>query len=386
MISNTLITEEDAKEWQKEFPILRDVIHVGNCSQAPQAKKVRLAIEKYLDNWLTVGMDWEYWVEEVNRSKEEFAKLINASPEEVAITSSVSLATASIIGALPFDEIKSNIVLTEADFPTIGHVSLAQAKRQGFGVDFIPVKNGEIEEADYEKYVNDNTMLTCVTSAYYQNGFKQNLKKIGEIIHQKGSIYYVDAYQDIGTSHIDVKEMDIDILTTGNLKYLLGMPGIAFIYVKKELSERLEPSITGWFGMKNPFSFEIKNLDYAPDTRRFDTGTPAILTAFAARAGMEIINKVGPKNIEERIDRLSIFTLDLMRTKGMDIASPLDIKRKGAVTAIRVPNPHDVERKLKEKQIIASARGDVIRIAPHFFTTQENLKIVVDELEDVLKV
>ncbi|WP_078592636.1 aminotransferase class V-fold PLP-dependent enzyme [Evansella clarkii] len=385
MIKEKIITEEIAKEWQKEFPILKEVIHVGNCSQAPQSRRVRAAIEEYLDNWLTVGMDWDYWVTEVNKAKKEFAKLINASEEEIAVTSSVSMATASVLGSLKPEGSRSKVVLTEMEFPTIGQVTLAQAEKGNFEVDFIPVQDGKIEEEEYDKYVDADTLLTGVTFGYYQNGFKQNLKRIGEIVHKEGSIFFVDAYQAIGTAHVDVKEMDIDILTTGNLKYLLGIPGIAFLYVKSELAEKLQPSITGWFGMENPFAFEIKNLDFAAGTRRFDTGTPPILTAFAARAGMEIINEVGTKNIEQRIEELSQFSLNLAQDYKMRIASPSNTEEKGAVTAIECDNAHDVEAKLKDQKIIASARGNVIRIAPHFFTTKENLETVFKHVDKILK-
>jgi selenocysteine lyase/cysteine desulfurase len=179
--------------------------------------------------------------------------------------------------------------------------------------------------------------------------------------------------------------MNVDILSAGNLKYLLGIPGIAFIYVKKELIPRLKPAVTGWFGQEHPFSFQVRYLDYASDSRRFDTGTPPVLTAFAARAGMEIINEVRPKLIEKRIDTLSGYTIRLARERGLELLSPSDVRKKGATTAIKVDDSHQVEVELKKYNIIASARGDAIRIAPHFFTTKDDLVYVMDCLAGILK-
>ncbi|NPV44492.1 MAG: aminotransferase class V-fold PLP-dependent enzyme [Firmicutes bacterium] len=378
------ITEDDAIRWKEEFPILKDIIHVANCSQGPQAKRVRKAIETYLDNWLTVGMDWEYWVGETIKAKEEFAKLINAHPSEIAISTSVSEATASIASSLNVNSPKKKIVTTEAEFPTVAHVWLAHQK-YGFKVDFIPLKNGEILEEDYEKIVDEDTVITSVTHVYYQNGFKQDIKKIADIVHKNGSLILVDAYQSVGTVHIDVKEMDIDILTSGNLKYLLGIPGIAFTYVKKDIIPWLKPAVTGWFGQENPFAFHVRYLDFAGDARRFDTGTPPVLASFAAKAGMEIINQVGPKFIQDRIDILSEYTIKGALERGLEVVSPIDVSKKGATTAVKVPDPHDVELQLKKRNIIASARGDVIRIAPHFFTTKSDLDVVLDQLKDIMK-
>lgn len=382
-INNIRITENEAKRWKEEFPILKDIIHVGNCSQSPQAKRVRKAIDRYLENWLTVGMDWDYWVEETIKAKHEFAKLINADPEEIAVSTSVSEATASIASSLNFYKNKKKIVTTEADFPTIGHIWLAHQK-YGYKVDFVPVKNGEIDLNDYEKYIDEDTVLTSVTHVYYQNGFRQDIEKIADIVHRRGSMIYVDAYQSLGTIKVDVKKMKIDMLSSGNLKYLLGIPGVAFLYVSKEVIPYLKPAVTGWFGQENPFSFQIRYLDYAGDARRFDTGTPPVMASFAARAGMEIINEVGPEKIQERIEALSDYTINAALSRGLEVTSPHDPKKKGATTSIKVDDPHKVEELLKKNKIIASARGDVIRIAPHFFTEKKDIDAVIEALKEII--
>lgn len=363
--------------------ILKDVFHVANCSQGPQAKRVRKAINTYLDNWLTEGMDWDYWVEESIKAKHEFAKLINADPDEIAISTSVSEATSSIASSLNPYSNKKKVVTTEADFPTVGHVWLGHQK-YGFKVDFVPVKNGEIDINDYEKYIDEDTVITSVTHVYYETGFRQDLEKIADIAHRKGSLFYVDAYQSLGSLKIDVKKMKIDMLASGNLKYLLGVPGIAFLYVSREKMPYLKPAVTGWFGQENPFSFQIRHLDYAGDGRRFDTGTPPVVAAFASRAGMEIINEVGTQNIQDRIEMLSAYTINAALERGLEVKSPRDPKRKGATTSIKVDNPHEIEQLLKQRKIIASARGQVIRIAPHFFTTKNDIDFIMDELKKLI--
>jgi selenocysteine lyase/cysteine desulfurase len=380
----TDITEQEIQKWRLEFPILQKTIHVANCSQSPQSKRVKEAIETYLSNWSSVGMDWDYWMGETVRAKEEFAKLINASPDEIAISTSVSAAVASIASSLdPWDR-RKKIVTTEAEFPTVAYVWLAHQK-YGFRVDFVPLRNGRLDLDDYEKIIDEDTVITSVTHVYYQNGFKQDLGKIAKIVHQKGSLFMVDAYQSLGSCDVDVKKLNIDVLVTGNLKFLLGMPGIAFIYVKKELVDKMKPAVTGWFGQENPFEFNCRRLSFAKDGGRFDTGTPAIINAFAARAGMQIINEVGTKRIEERIEKLSEYSIEKAKELGLEYVGPSNILEKGSITAIRVPEPHEVEEILKTKSIVATARGDVIRIAPHFFTTLDDLEKVFDELKMVLE-
>lgn len=377
------ITDAEATEWRREFPSLATTVHVANCSHGPQSRRVRSAIDAYLESWLEAGMDWDAWMGEVERAREAFARLIGARPGEVAIATSASAAVASVASSLDGWGPRRRVVTTEAEFPTVGHVWLAHAK-YGLEIDFIPVRDGAIALEDYEERIDERTVLTSATHVYYQNGFKQDVGRIAEIAHQAGSLLLVDAYQSLGTCAVDVRELDIDILVGGVLKYLLGLPGIAFIYVKEEIVERFEPALTGWFGRVDPFAFDARALDYASEARRFDTGTPPVFAAVAARAGMEIIEEVGARRIGERIEELSAYTIEAAGRCGFEYVGPADVNEKGATTAISVPDPHAVEAKLKEGGIVASARGDVIRIAPHFFTGCDDIDRAMAELGKIL--
>jgi len=374
----------DIQNWRKQFPILDDGIHLANCSQSPQSTHSRKTIDGYLDNWNEMGMNWEEWVEAVEESKAVFAKLVNCASSEVSMLTSVSQATYSIASSLDYSGRRNKVVVTEAEFPTVIHIWTA-SKRLGFELEFVPLKSGEIDLEDYEKIVDDRTLLLCIPQVYYQNGFKQDISAICQIAHKKGALLYVDAYQCLGTEPVDVKSMDIDILSTGNLKYLLGLPGSAYLYVKKEIIPYLKPMATGWFGQENPFAFEIYNFQYASDARRFDTGTPSIITAYAAKAGMEIINEVGVPNIKVWVDELSRYTIQELDKRGLETTSPRVISKKGPTTAISVPDPHGVEVELKKRRIVASARGPTLRYAPHFFVTHEDIDRALDNLEEILE-
>jgi selenocysteine lyase/cysteine desulfurase len=374
----------DMQYWRKQFPILSQYIHVANCSQAPQSTFTHDAALQYLESWNQMGMDWDRWMEEVNQSKAEFANIIHADPEDIAIGTSVSELTSAVASSLPLNTSRKKIVVTEAEFPTVGLIWQAQEK-YGFQVRFLPVKSGAVDPKDYDRYVDQDTIITSACDTYYYNGFRQDLKTIIPKIHEKGSLVFVDAYQGLGTHPLDVKELDIDFLATGNLKYLLGVPGIAFLYVKKELVEYLHPSFTGWFGQENPFAFDIHRFVAAKGARRFDNGTPPVPTAYIARAGMKIINTVGVENIYRWTNALSEYCIQGALARGLEMAGPTDLSVKAPNTAIRVPgDSHDFELALRERGIIASARNDVVRVAPHFFITRQDLDCVLDAYVDIL--
>jgi selenocysteine lyase/cysteine desulfurase len=374
----------DIEQWRKQFPLLEESVHLANCSQSPQSLRVKEAIEEYLESWNRKGMFWEEWMGRVDTSKAEFARLVNADTTETAMLTSVSQVTAAITGAFDYSGKRNKVVATQAEFPTVIHVLKAFQKKLGFELEIVPVVDGEIDLAAYEKAIDDRTLITNVPQVYYQNGFKQDIAAICEIAHRKGSLLHVDAYQSLGTEPVDVKAMDIDLLSTGNLKYLLALPGSAYVYVKKAIIPHMTPVSTGWFAQENPFAFDIENFEYAGDARRLESGTPSIITAYAAQAGMEIINEVGVANIKPWIDELSEYTLQEVERRGLRTTSPTDIRKKGPTTAICVPEPHVVEQELKKHGVVASARGSIIRFAPHFYVTHADIDRALDALVEVL--
>jgi len=383
-----LISEQEVDQWRESFPILKHVAHMGNCSQSAQSKQVLGGINRYLENWGGVGMDWDSWCEEVVAAKAEFAKIINADVDEIAVAASVSDLVSSIANSLDYSGKRKKIVVTDAEFPTVDHIWLAN-QRNGAKVDFISVnENHQIDISEYDRYIDENTLLTSITQVYYLNGFKQDIEKIAQIAHSKGSLILVDSYQCLGTEPVDVKKMNIDILVSGCLKYLFGVPGIAFMYVNKNLIQQMKPSVTGWFGQTNPFLFQTRYNDWSSTASRFDTGTPPVLTGYAVRAGLEIINQVGVERIKDRIDMLSAHALTGCLARGLQTLSPLDVRMKGGTTAIVCGHKYDshtMEKLLRERNVIGSGRGDVIRLAPHFYTKVNEMDYALDMVKDILE-
>ena len=372
----------DIEAWRSQIPILQTTIPMNNCSQAPQAISVREAAERYLDSWRDDVMDWETWIEEVELARTEFARLINADPGDIAVCSSVSQATAAVAGALVYDGPRDTVVVSQAEFPTVGHVWQAH-ERLGAKLRWVPVERGEISVDRYSETLDDSVALVSACHGYYQTGFKQDLEAL-DLAHGAGALLYVDAYQTLGTHPIDVRSLDVDFLASGNLKYLMGTPGIAFLYVKREIADRLEPNVTGWFGQADPYSFEVDVLDFAAGARRFDTVTPPIPNAYVARAGMEIINKVGPAAIRDWTEELSRQLIEGGRERGLPRIGPDDPARKTPSTAFVCPgDSHVAEVMLRERGVIGSARGQVVRMAPHFYSTYDDVDRALDALTEV---
>ncbi|MGM8365949.1 aminotransferase class V-fold PLP-dependent enzyme [Virgibacillus sp. W0181] len=367
---------KDMQLVREEFPILKDKIQLSSCSQSALHHNVKESINKYINTWEKDGMNWGLWMEVCENARMKFAKLINAKPSEIAIVSSVSHAISSIATSLNPEEGKKDFWVSKEDFPCIGHVALSQNNYK--------VKYIDYNKDDYSTVINDETFMVSVPHVSFYNGAISNLENVIHHTKKRDGYVFVDAYQSAGQVDIDVKKLDIDFLAAGMQKYLLGIPGIAFLYVKEEIADTLSPRITGWFGQENPFAFDGENVNYAQGARRFDTGTFPMINGFAADSALDIILGVGVKNIEKRLQELSQFTLNYCRDNSLNIASPLDPTLKGSNTAIKVEDANKIEAKLKERNILLSARADVIRIAPHFYNTEDDIKIAVDALKKLI--
>lgn len=369
----------DLATWRSRIPLLASLIPMNNCSQAPQTEWTRAAADRYLASWNESGMDWDAWVAEVQLAKEEFARLINASADEIAVFSSVSEATSAVASALDFTGRRRGVVVTEAEFPTIGHVWLAQ-ERRGATVSWVPVRDGAVPLEEYTRLVDDRTAIVSASHGYYLNGSMQDVAALATRVHDQGALLYVDGYQTLGTVPVDVRTADVDFLAAGNLKFLMGIPGIAFLYVRRRLIDTLHPTVTGWFGRANPFAFDAKTLDWSNTAARFDTGTPPVVNAYIARAGMQMINTVGPRSIRAWLEVLGQRLIDGGAARGLTLHGTTDMRRKTATTAFVVADSHAVEAAMRARGVLPSARGPVIRLSPHFYSTVEDVDTALDLL------
>lgn len=374
----------DLDAWRSRIPLLDTKIHLASCSQAPQAEPTRAAAEAFLASWDRSGMDWDAWMAEATAARAAFARLIGADEDEVALTTSVSAATASLASALDWSE-RDTVLVSGAEFPTVAHVWLAQ-QRRGARVQRASVNHAGVIELDtYADAIDERTHVVSACHAYYQNGSRQDVAAIAKLAHRHGALLYVDAYQTLGTGPLDVKALGIDILASGNLKFLMGVAGVAFVYVRRELIGRLQPTVTGWFGRADPFAFDAGRLDWATSARRLETGTPPVPSIYIARAGMEMLESIGLDAIGAWNRVLAGRLAEGGAARGLELYGPADPARRAPTTAFRVPgDSHAVEEAMRLRGVIASARGPVVRLAPHFFNTTDDIDTALDTLADIL--
>lgn len=374
---------------REQIPLLQTHAYLANCSQAPLARPVRAALEAFLTTWSEDGMDWDSWMAEVERARAAFAALIGASPEQIAVGTSVSQLVSSLASALVQDSqlASRRIVSSVAEFPGVAHAWLA-TRAANWQVELLEADERGVVSAERFHVAVQQTSpsLLSLPHVCYANGALLPLDELVEDAHERGAYVFVDAYQSIGTAPINVQTTPIDFLAAGVLKYLCGTAGIAFLYVSPRAQAELEPTVTGWFGRQNPFAFDARLLDYAPGAARFDLGTPPVINAYTARAGMELILQTGVERIRAHILQLSTLAQELGQQLGLTLAGPVEAAKRGATTAFDVGSPdraHQLEATLRQHNIVVSARGQIVRVAPHGFTREEEIRHALTTLADL---
>jgi kynureninase len=363
------------------FPIFEHTTYLNSCSQGALSEDVRRAYGEYLDGWDEHGAEWEHWVERAEAARTAFATLINAAPDEVGVTTSVTQGFNAVVSALPLERgERRRIVITELEFPTVGQIAHAQELRGAEVVHVRPEPDGTIALERFADAIDERTALVCCTAVSYRTGTRLDLDEVARLAHERGSLVLADSYQAAGSLPLDVRALDVDFLTAGTVKYLLASAGLGFLYCRRELVDRLLPTQTGWFADEDIFQMDIS--DYSPHrtARRFDAGTPPVPNIYAGLAGMAIVAAAGVDAIQAHVRALNARLLAGLDELGATVATPRPEEQRGALVCVRSTDVDALVAALGTERIVTSSRDGNLRISAHLYNVEEDVERVLDAL------
>ncbi len=364
---------------RSHFPIFRSKIYMNSCSQGALSDEVKQSYQDYLRDWDERGAPWDYWVERMEAARSAFAGLVNADTSEVAVTTSASAGVAALATAMDFTGERNRVVVSDFEFPTVAQIWHAQEQR-GAEVVHVPAAGSSIPLQRFADAIDERTAVVSITHVCFRNGAKTDVPAIVELAHSKGALVLLDSYQSLGTMPIDVKKLNVDFLVGGVLKYLLASAGLAYLYVRKELLNSLNPITAGWFSQTNIFAMDIYHNTPSPTARRFESGTPPVPNTYAAVAGIKLVQSVGVEAIERQIGELTGALKEGAMKRGFNLVSPVDPAKHGALITVRSHKVDLLEKWLARDGIIVSHRDDNLRISPHFYNDMHDVDCVIDAL------
>ena len=376
-----MLTDSQVRALRSRFPILSRKIYLNSCSQGALCDAVEDGFREYLASWHEHGSPWDIWVERYEAARVQFAQFIGATADEVAILPYASAGLNAVASALNFGE-RNKVVMGEFEFPTMGHVWLAQ-RRRGAQVEFVSAVGNSIPTEHYARAIDRKTLIVPVTGVCFMNGYRSRVSEIVPLAHAGGALVMLDDYQDCGTRPVNVKETGVDFYVTGTLKYLLGPPGLALLYVRRELIENLQPTISGWFAQRNPFAFDVKTLDLSPSARRFEAGSPMVPNVYGAMRGIGLLQEIGMDNVAEQIARLAQALLQGAAKLGIQAKTAGD--SIGPLVVLRCRDAAALVTQLAASGVVCSSRHDGLRLSFHVYNTIDDVQAVLEVLEKNLE-
>jgi kynureninase len=374
--------------FREEFPILEKTTYLVSNSLGPMPRTVPEKLAEYARDWGELGVKawnrgwWELPVDVGN----EIAPLINADNGEIAMMPNVTIAQTAVLSSIDFTKERDTVVMTELDFPSVRYAFAEMAEKLGARV--VVVRSDDGLTIDRDKLlaaIDERTALVAVSHVLFRSSFFMDVDAICARAHQVGALVSLDSFHAVGIVPVDVKRSKTDFLTGGVLKWLCGGPGACFLYVSPTVRDKLRPALTGWQAHARPFAFE-ETMEFTSGAFRWLNGTPVIPALYAAAEGPKILRRAGVSAIREKSVRLTSRLIDLADARGYTVNAPRDPARRAGTVAIDVPHGYEVTQHLLSRNILVDYRvGAGIRIAPHFFTREDELDEAVSEIGKALE-
>jgi kynureninase len=366
-------------DYRSEFPILEHTTYLASHTLGPMPRQAAERLAEFARMWAKRGIRaWaEGWWASPMRVGDQIGRIVGAPPGSTVMCQNVAIAEAIVLSCFrPVDPARNRVVYERANFPSVRYLYQAQP-------DLVVVVCEDDEEI--VERIDERTLLVPISHVLFKESEIQGVEPILRRAHEVGAHVILDCYQSAGIVPVDLTALGVDFAVGGSVKWLCGGPANGWLYVRPDLAERLRPTYTGWQAHEQPFAFE-EEMEYAAGAARFLTGTPNPAAHYAGTAGYDLIEEIGVERIRESSLRQTQLLIDLADAAGFEVHSTRDPARRGGAVIIEVPEGAAVYTELEERSILGDFRpGAGIRLGPHFFSTDDELRFAVDQIVEIVE-
>ena len=366
-----------------EFPILKTHTYLNSCSLGALSYRAEGYLDEFRQRWHTMGASawYEHWLGRTALLRSRVEIFLGGAQGSVALVPSTSAAISTVAESVQtaVNAGRNRVVCSELDFPTLGY---QWAVKPDIEVVVLSSPDGiGMDPGQFADAVDERTLFLATSHVFFATGFVQDIGRLAKIAHDSGAYCLIDGYHGAGQLSFSVTDTGVDFYTAGPLKWLCGGPGLSYLYVRPGLIPELHPRITGWFGARNAFDFDIRDFQPHDDARRFEMGTPALPTVHTALGGQEIIDEVGMEAIEARNRALTDQLLAGCHDAGFRLTIAADPGHRSAIVMVQHPNPPGAVAHLAKAGIIVDHRPGHVRVSPHFYNTEEEIGFFLESLK-----
>jgi kynureninase len=382
------MSEKDLLDTRSEFPTLAHGVHLISHSLGAMPGKARAYATQFIDEWERDSIaSWGlHWLPAVRSLGDLVGSVLGVEPGTVCMLPNVSIAQSIVASCFDFAGPRRRVVYDDLNFSTV-HYVWQQQKRRGAEVVVVPSDDGI--HPPTEKLIaaiDERTLLVPISHVLFRSSAMYDAKRVIDHAHRMGAMVLLDVYQSAGTVPLRLGEWGCDIACGGSVKWACGGPGAGYLYVRPDLVEKLEPMATGWFGHAEPFAFDMGPMRYAGDAWRMIGGTMPVPALYTARAGWEMAARLGVERIRAKSIRQTRLLRELVEARGCTVNTPRDDAARGGTVCFDLPGAEAVSRELVRRRFFHDYRPKCgLRVSPHYYTTDDELRAFVDALDEVRK-
>ncbi len=381
-----MLDEADLLATRAEFPSLQKGVHLISHSLGAMPGRAREYATQFIDEWENDSIaSWGlHWLPNIRQLGDLVAGVLGVAPGTVCMLPNVSIVQAILASCFTFEGKRNKIVYDDLNFSTVHYVWQGQ-KRRGADVVVVPSEDGIHPPTEkLLEAIDERTLLVPISHVLFRSSAMYDARRIIERAHQVGAMVVLDVYQSAGTVPLALGDWGCDIACGGSVKWICGGPGAAYLYVRPDVLPRLEPMATGWFSHAEPFAFDMGPMRYASDTWRMIGGTMPVPAMYTARAGWETIARLGVDRIRKKSLRQTRLLRELVEARGFKVNTPRDDPARGGTICFDFEGAQAVSVELVRQKFFHDYRPRCgLRVSPHFYTTDDELKTFVDALDEV---
>jgi kynureninase len=385
--SSSVLSQDPPLTWREEFPILEHTTYMISHSLGAMPRRAQTALQEFTDIWASRGIRaWEegWWMMPLTCG-DLIGSIIGAPKGRIVMHPNVSICQSIVTSCFDWSGRRNKLITDGLNFPSNDYIYYGLARQ---GAEIVSVASTDGMTIPLESIlaaIDERTQLVSISHVAFRSSYLQDLAAITARAHAVGAYIVADVYQSAGIVPLDVTALDLDFATGGSVKWLLGGPGAGYLYVRADLDQKLSPAATGWAAHARPFEFVNGPIEYASDIRRFLNGTPNIPAMYSARSGYEIVKEIGVAAIRAKSQRQTQRLIALADEAGLIVRSPRDSAARGGTIILDVPNGREVTAELGRRQVLVDFRpGAGIRIAPHFYTSDDEIAHTIHELHSIV--
>lgn len=369
------------EEVRDQFPYLKlGKIYLNHASLSPVPQLVIDRANLFLKRRSETHIDdMSQYIHDAEEAKQKLALLLNGDPDRFAFFDNTSTGLNILAQGLDWKP-GDRVLLNDVEFPSNVYPFL-NLKNLGVEIDFVHSRKGAVSSDDILAAVRPETRLISISAVQFLSGYRANLKRIGEYCRENGIIFSVDAIQALGALPVDVKECNVDFLSSGTQKWLLGLMGLSFIYITEELQHEITPRFVGWASMDDQTSMLEYNFSFKKSADALQNGTINMIGVNALIGALDLIHTVGISRIESRIIEHTLYMNDRLQAIGVKpLSAKYKTKNLSGIVSFSSPRAKMIHQNLTEAKISSSLREGFIRLSHHFYNTTEELEAAVEAI------